>query len=390
MRILFTTNPLVGHWLPMVPLVRAAQRAGHDVVVAAGPDLIPDIERRGFAAWPIGPDLATIHAGLRDRPRAADEEPMDRLVADGLAMFADPAIGRARDLMEHTAGWPPEVVVREIYELAGAYVPAGLHVLHGLGAHYPNFVDLATLALGHLASTLGPPAAGTSLPTTAYIDPFPAVLQPPDDRPFADVIGIRPEAGEVGPGDVLPPGIEALPHERTVYLTLGTVFNAVEEFAPPLAALAELPVNVVLTCGFGVEPAAFGMVPDNVVVLQFVPQALLLDRCSAVVCHGGAGTVIGALAHGVPVVCLPRGADQFGNAMQVARSGAGVTLTPGEVSVERLRDAVRNVLDDPAYAAAAAAVSAEIARLPAAAAVVDELERRLAQAADRERAALAR
>lgn len=100
--------------------------------------------------------------------------------------------------------------------------------------------------------------------------------------------------------------------------------------------------------------------------------------------------MIGALAHGVPVVCLPRGADQFGNAMQVARSGAGVTLTPDEVSVERLRDAVRNVLDDPAYVAAAAAVSTEIARLPAAAAVVDELERRLAQAADRERAALAR
>ena len=37
-------------------------------------------------------------------------------------------------------------------------------------------------------------------------------------------------------------------------------------------------------------------------------QALLLPRCSAVVCHQ-AGTLIGALASGVPVVCLPRGAD---------------------------------------------------------------------------------
>lgn len=380
MRILFTTNPLVGHWLPMVPLVRAAQRAGHDVVVAAGPDLIPDIERRGVPGWPIGADLATIQAGLRDRPRAAGEGPMAGLVADGLAMFADPAVGRARDLLEQTRSWKPEVVVREIYELGGAYVPAGLHVLHGLGAHYPNFVDLATLALGHVAATLGPPAAGTSLPATAYVDPFPAVLQPPGDRPFADVIGIRPDAGEVRPGDVLPPSIEALPHERTVYLTLGTVFNAVEEFALPIAALAELPVNVVVTCGFGAEPADFGTVPDNIVVEQFVPQALLLDRCSAVVCHGGAGTVIGALAHGIPVVCLPRGADQFGNAVQVARSGAGVTLTPDEVSVERVRDAVRSVLDDPSYAAAATAVSAEIAQLPAPAAVLDELGRRLAQA----------
>ena len=209
MRILFTTNPLVGHWLPMVPLARAAQRAGHDVFVAAGPDLVPDVERRGFPAWPIGPDLATIQAGLRDRPRAADESPMAATVADGLAMFADPAVGRARDLLALTAGWPPDVVVREVYELGGAYVPANLHVLHGLGAHFPSFADLAALALDHLSSTLGPPAAGP-LPSTAYVDPFPAVLQPPDDRPFSDVIGIRPEAGEVRPGDVLPPSIAAL------------------------------------------------------------------------------------------------------------------------------------------------------------------------------------
>ena len=145
----------------------------------------------------------------------------------------------------------------------------------------------------------------------------------------------------------------------------------------PIAALAGLPVNVVVTCGFGVEPEAFGVVPDNVVGEQVVPPALLLDRCAAVVSQGGAGTVIGALAYGLPVVCLPRGADQFGNAAQVARSGAGVTLTPDEVSVERVREAVRTVLEDPAYSAAATAVGAEIARLPAPAAVVEELARRL-------------
>ena len=376
MRILFTSNPLVGHWLPMLPLARAAEASGHEVVVAAGPDVVPDIDRRGLTAWSIGPDLATIQAGVRDRPRAANESDAARTVGDGLAMFAAPAIDRARELVGLTAGWLPDVVIQEIYELAGAYVPARLHVLHGLGAHYPGFVGLRELGLGYIGSTLGPPAWQTPAADTPYIDPFPPMLQSQDDRPFNDVLGVRPDAGEIGPDDVLPQSVGQLPYEQTVYLTLGTFFNSADQFAMPLGALQELGVNVVLTCGYGVDKAAFGPLPPNVVVEQYVPQALLLPRCSAVVCHAGAGTVIGALANGVPLVCLPRGADQFGNAAQVSRTGAGITLRPDEVSADSLRDACRRVLGDASYAAAASALEDEIEMLPDPSAVVKELVRR--------------
>jgi UDP:flavonoid glycosyltransferase YjiC (YdhE family) len=376
MRILLTSNPLVGHWLPMLPLARAAQAAGHEVVVAAGPNVVPDIERRGLTAWAIGPQLETIQAGLRNRPRAAAESDADRTVADGMAMFADPAVARAHDLLDRTADWRPNIVVREIYELAGMYVPADLHVLHGLGAHYPNFVAFAQLVLDRVRSRLGDPAWRVSMADTPYLDPFPAVLQAPDDQPFTDVIQIRPDAGEVRPGDMLPERVIALPYERTVYLTLGTLFNAAAEFAVPLDGLQDLPVNVVLTCGYGAEPEAFEPLPPNVAVEQYVSQALLLPRCSAVVCHAGAGTIIGALAHGVPLVCLPRGADQFGNASQISRIGAGITLLPNQVSVKTVRGATRSVLDDDPYAAAAASVKTEIERLPGPSAVVEELVRR--------------
>jgi UDP:flavonoid glycosyltransferase YjiC (YdhE family) len=103
---------------------------------------------------------------------------------------------------------------------------------------------------------------------------------------------------------------------------------------------------------------------------------LLLPRCSAVICHAGAGTLIGALAYGVPVVCLPRGADQFANAEQVARTGAGITLLPSQVSVESIRDATRLVLDETTYAAAARKLRSEIELLPDPSAVVEELTRR--------------
>ena len=48
---------------------------------------------------------------------------------------------------------------------------------------------------------------------------------------------------------------------------------------------------------------------------------------AAVVTHGGHGSTLGALAHGVPVVVLPLFAlDQWFNAAAVARAGAGVAL----------------------------------------------------------------
>jgi UDP:flavonoid glycosyltransferase YjiC (YdhE family) len=313
---------------------------------------------------------------MRSRPRSAAETDEERTVADGLAMFADPAIARARDLLDRTADWRPDVVVQEIYELGGTYVPARLHVLHGLGAHYPNFIRLAELALAHVRTTLGEPARRVPIADTPYVDPFPPVLQPPDDQPFTDVIAMQMGAGQVCPGDVLPKSVVALPQERTVYLTLGTLFNGAADFAVPLEALRELPVNVVLTCGYDVDPAAFEPLPHNVAVERWVSQALLLPRCSAVLCHAGAGTLMGALAYGLPVVCLPRGADQFANAAQVARTGAGVTLLPDQVSVESIRDAARRILDETSYAVAARKLRSEIELLPDPAVVVEELTRR--------------
>ena len=47
-RVLFTSCPAYGHVLPMLPLVRAAERAGHDVRVATGPDMVGPLVARGL------------------------------------------------------------------------------------------------------------------------------------------------------------------------------------------------------------------------------------------------------------------------------------------------------------------------------------------------------
>jgi UDP:flavonoid glycosyltransferase YjiC (YdhE family) len=125
-----------------------------------------------------------------------------------------------------------------------------------------------------------------------------------------------------------------------------------------------------------VDPSVLGTRPAHVVAASFVPQALLMPSVSAVVSHTGSGTMLGALASGLPQVCLPRGADQFANAERVRAVGAGVRLLPDEVTPERLRAAVTAVLADPAYARAAGAMRAEIEAMPPAAAVLEGLVRR--------------
>jgi calicheamicin 3'-O-methyl-rhamnosyltransferase len=83
--------------------------------------------------------------------------------------------------------------------------------------------------------------------------------------------------------------------------------------------------------------------------------------------------MLGALASGLPQVCLPRGADQFANADRVQAIGAGVRLLPDEVTPDSLRAAVTAVLDDPGYGRAATAIKDEIAGMPSAAEVLDDL-----------------
>jgi MGT family glycosyltransferase len=191
--------------------------------------------------------------------------------------------------------------------------------------------------------------------------------------PDMDIRPVRPGVGRTTPEDRLPRQFLDLPRRPLVYVTLGTVFNDPELARGVLDALQELPISIAITTGPGADPSILGPRPANVAAAPFVPQALVLPRASAVVSHTGSGTMLGALASGLPQVCLPRGADQFANADRVQSVGAGVRLLPDEASPERLRAAVTAVLDDPAYARAAAAMKSEIAAMPAAEEVLDDL-----------------
>jgi UDP:flavonoid glycosyltransferase YjiC (YdhE family) len=369
MRILFTTNPLYGHLYPMLPLMNAARRADHEVIVATGANFAPEVERHGFAIWSVGPSAQQVRA---QSATTDDDPPMDQLgqmVEAGMRLFGRPGIARARDLTPLAADWQPDLVVHELTEAAGwqaAAVSGAVDVMHGFGTHIPYLVDAMLIVLGAVRSELGRSDRSLDLTDVPYVDPCPPLLQPPGGTPFGNVLPLRPETGVVHPREELPESMRNLPYEKTVYLTLGTAFNVPQLLAQAIDAVRDLHHNVIITTGPGVDSSSFGQVPPHIAMAAFVPQALILKHCAAVVSHTGSGTMLGALGEGLPQVCLPMGADQFSNADQIARTGAGIVVPPDVRTPQTIRAAIEEVLDNPSYAAGARVLQADIAAMPSA------------------------
>ena len=157
----------------------------------------------------------------------------------------------------------------------------------------------------------------------------------------------------------------------------------VDKVQRTLDALADLPVHVVATTGGIVAPNEIAA-PANAVVLNYAAHDPILHRAALVVTHGGHGTAMRALRHGVPMVVIPGLAgDQPYVAAAVQEWGAGRAL-PGDATVEAIRAAAREVLATPSYRENARQRAASLAGVDGAANAADEIEALLkAQSASR-------
>ena len=160
--------------------------------------------------------------------------------------------------------------------------------------------------------------------------------------------------------DWIPPWPSGASSDPLVVVSLGSTYQRQEKaFAAIVQALGRLPVRGVAT--FGTIDLPTSNVPSNVVVARSVPHAAVLPLAAAVVCHGGHGTVMKALAHALPLVVMPFGRDQKDNGARVEVCGAGVSLPP-TAGPARIASAVRRVLEEPAFRASAQRMAAVIAR----------------------------
>ena len=124
-------------------------------------------------------------------------------------------------------------------------------------------------------------------------------------------------------------------------------------------ALGTIRVRGLVTTGPAVDPASL-RVPGNVAVRRSAPHAVVFQQSSLVVTHAGHGTVIRALAAGVPLLCVPMGRDQPDVAARVVYRGAGLRLSPNRPAAA-IADAVQRLLQDPGFAQTARRLSGAIA-----------------------------
>ena len=378
-RILFTCRPLSGHFDPLLPLAAAARASGHAVAFASGDPVVGQARDAGFTAFPAGP-ADTFRAEWAPRFPG-----FTTLVGDAqrefffTEIFADLELApRAVDLESIMSDWRPDLVVHEMAELAAPLVSTAQGIPY-VDVGYGSLIPRALLeAAGAAAAThwrarrLEPdPLAG--LFRYLYIDPCPPALQNPEIADIAAVQRMRPAAGEAQVSE-RSAWLEDLPHRPTVYVTLGTIWNTdLDVFRLVIEALRDR-VNLIVTVGRQNDPALLGPQPEGVIIRRYIPQTEFLPWCDAVVAHGGSGTVLGALAHGLPLLVIPQGADQWSNAEQIAAAGAGQRLLRDEISIAAVRACVMALLSKPSYRQAASNIKDEIRAMPSATDAIVGLE----------------
>lgn len=353
-RILFSSTAGAGHFGPLVPFIRSSLKNGHQAMVAAPASLEATATATGATFWAFGdPPQDEMGAVMGSLAQLPQEEADRRVVGEVFGRLdATAAVPRLREAI---GTWRPDLVVRESAEF-GSAVAAELHdvpqirVGIGLAEMERYLLDVAQAnvdALRHSCGLSGP----NGYATTTYYTLFPSGLEEDlfSASRFRDPAWVRST------------GVD-----RFVYVTFGSVAGAVPEmtrvYGEAMQALAGLEADVLLTIGHGADPAIVGAPPPNVRVERWVDQNEVLTKATAVVCHGGGGTTLGALAAGVPLVVVPLfSSDQYANARRVAASGAGVNVAPEAATI---RAGLDQVLSDSSFGHAARMLADELARHP--------------------------
>jgi UDP:flavonoid glycosyltransferase YjiC (YdhE family) len=373
MRILFTTKAGAGHFGPLIPFARAFCRAGADVLIAAPREAAAMVRAEGLPLWAFDDPPAKERAAIFEEVRGQSIDGLiaQRIVGDVFARID--ARAALPGIVAACRAWSPDVVVSETTEFAGplaAEIVGAPSVCVGLSQHGKEEHVLPTImgALEELRAYAGlaPDPTGERLLGRPYLTLFPAALEDPATPPRNPALRFREARPAVrrhplygGPADDRP----------LVYVTFGSAAPTMEFFPGlyrgAIDVLAALPVRLLVTVGRDRDPADLGPLPANVRVERWVPQADLMPHVTAMVCHGGSGTVTMGVAGGVPMAVVPLFADQPWNAERVEAVGAGIALGGGpEAAIAGLREAVVRLTSDPSYRANAQRIAAEMRALP--------------------------
>ena len=359
-----------GHFNPLVAFLRAARRRGDEVLTVGPPALREMVESAGFPFRAGSEPSEEQVAAIRERlPVVAAAEAS---VLGNRELFGRLATATMLAGMEDACrDWDPDLVLRDPTEYASAVLAARTRTPIAQVA-----ISLAEAEAGSIAAAA--PALQehrqglvSELRAQPYLTRFPASLDP---SPFADTVRYHePRETPVSLPDWWR-GSDA----PLIYMTFGTVLGhmsiAAETFRMALKAVERTHARVLLTVGRRFDASTLGPVPANVHLEPWIDQARVLDHADLVVCHGGSGTTLAALAAGVPLVIVPLFADQFENARRIAAARAGRVVesqirTGGTRSINaaaapEITRSIEDVLGDVTYRDRTRAIAAEMTATP--------------------------
>ncbi len=359
--VLCTTTGGAGHIHAVAPVAVALRSRGHSVHWAVAEDGGKTVAAMGFDWSAAGMTTAARRdaaagdlAGIMQLPMGDRRGPM---FAAFFARAAGPVM--QRDLAAVFDRVRPDLVLREAAELAAAPMAAARDIPLITVAFSGVLTDTARRVV---LDDLAPLWHAEGLDNPSWSDVYGQLYL----HPFPDSFGQRPDFPAVRtmrPGtrlstEALPDWTLALGADRPcVYITSGTErASTTFPWREVFAVVSGLDLEAVATIGPHVDPAALGTVPPHVRVERFVAQAAVLGRVTAVISHGGAGSVLGAAAHGRPQQVIPLFADQWDNALAVRNAGCGILVDPDRRSVEDLDTSLRSLLNESTYRGCAARV----------------------------------
>jgi MGT family glycosyltransferase len=408
MKILIASTPATGHLNPLLAIGRFLIAEGHEVAFLSGSVLRSRIEGIGatFHAFPAGADFdlrdfASVAPELKSMPPGPDwlRVAMERVFVDSVpaqheglrqvlrSFAADVVIGddmlfgvlpmllgprskrppialcgtsflhwRRDDGAPHFVGLPPATTKQQRDDYAAMYREHDRLIYQPVADRLNR--SLQTMGVGPLSMTL----------FDSVVDLADAYLQltvrsfefPRDFPPSVHFVGRPPIIPDQAP---LPSWANELDGSRKVVLvTQGTLAN--HNFgllvAPTLAALANEPdLLVVATAGGRPVDAIPGPIPGNARLAQYLPFEWILPRADVLVTNGGYGSVNQAMSYGIPLVTAGLTEDKADVNARVSWSGVGIDLATNEPTPQALREAVRTVLDRPAYRRRASSLADE-------------------------------
>ncbi|MFZ3597762.1 activator-dependent family glycosyltransferase [Streptomyces sp. BH104] len=411
MRVLIVPFPFKTHLFNMVPLAWSLQTAGHEVRVAAWPDLMDSVTGAGLTGLPVGPGESREVREERDRrksaPRAggSPQEGLDPLFQLGPdrerlgweevnRVFDDLVLPQARrsndsmmeDLVAFAREWRPDLVLWGAKAFAGAVAAQAAGAAHARVLYSVDVYSRMREDFLH-ARAEQPPHARTDrlrdwlegwtdrfglefseelVNGQFTIDPLPEAFRP-DARPTTLPMQFVPYNGPAR----IPAWISEPAPAPRVLMTFGDSVNdgpvrqllPVERIQEILDSVADLPIELVLALPPRSQEG-LREVPGNTRLVDSVPLSDVLPTCAAMVHHGGTWSFGCALRHGVPQLLVSRAFDVPLKVRCLERSGAGLAMRPGEVTGPSVRAALVRLLEDGEVRARADRLRQEVLAMP--------------------------